>query len=67
MMLVVAGTKGATLKSDDSMEEVLHVMDHDSILFFTQVRQCVSSMFKLLQAALSLSQCAGSSSRLKTI
>lgn len=30
------GTKGATLKSDDSMEEVLHVMDHDSILFFTQ-------------------------------
>ena len=34
---VHAGTKGATLKSDDSMEEVLHVMDHDSVLFFTQV------------------------------
>jgi DNA gyrase/topoisomerase IV subunit A len=33
-----AGTKGATLKSDDSMEEVLHVMDHDSVLFFTQVK-----------------------------
>jgi DNA gyrase/topoisomerase IV subunit A len=32
-----AGTKGATLKNDDSMEEVLHVMDHDSVLFFTQV------------------------------
>ncbi len=32
-----AGTKGAPLKGDDSMEEVLHVMDRDAILFFTQV------------------------------
>jgi hypothetical protein len=35
---ICTGTKGATLKSDDSMEEVLHVMDHDSVLFFTQVK-----------------------------
>ncbi len=31
-----AGMKGATLKGDDTMEDVLHVMDHDNILFFTQ-------------------------------
>ena len=37
LVTVCTGTKGATLKSDDSMEEVLHVMDHDSVLFFTQV------------------------------
>ena len=30
-----AGKAGATLKSDDSMEDVLRVMSHDSILFFT--------------------------------
>lgn len=30
-----AGKAGATLKSNDSMEDVLHVMSHDSILFFT--------------------------------
>lgn len=28
--------KGTTLKGDDSMAEVLHVMDHDDILFFTK-------------------------------
>ncbi len=31
-----AGSKGATLREDDSMGEVLHVMAHDSIVFFTQ-------------------------------
>ena len=30
-----AGKAGATLKRDDSMEDVLRVMSHDSILFFT--------------------------------
>eukprot|EP00208_Stichococcus_sp_RCC1054_P004249 CAMPEP_0206139348 /NCGR_PEP_ID=MMETSP1473-20131121/5552_1 /ASSEMBLY_ACC=CAM_ASM_001109 /TAXON_ID=1461547 /ORGANISM="Stichococcus sp, Strain RCC1054" /LENGTH=919 /DNA_ID=CAMNT_0053533103 /DNA_START=196 /DNA_END=2955 /DNA_ORIENTATION=- len=30
------GTKGTTLRGDDSMSEVLHVMAHDSILFLTQ-------------------------------
>lgn len=27
---------GAKLKTNDSMEDVLHVMTHDSILFFTE-------------------------------
>ena len=31
-----SGKAGAKLKTDDSMEEVLHVMSHDSILFFTE-------------------------------
>ena len=32
----VPGKTGAKLKTDDSVEEVLHVMSHDSILFFTE-------------------------------
>lgn len=31
-----AGSKGATLREDDSMSEVLHLMAHDNVLFFTQ-------------------------------
>ena len=34
-MLVPQTKSGAKLKTDDSMEDVLHVMSHDSILFFT--------------------------------
>ena len=30
------GKTGAKLKTDDSVEEVLHVMSHDSIVFFTE-------------------------------
>ncbi len=32
---VAAGKAGARLRDNDSIEEVMHVMDHDHILFFT--------------------------------
>ena len=32
---MAAGKAGARLRDNDSIEEVMHVMDHDHILFFT--------------------------------
>lgn len=46
------GSKGATLREDDSMSDVIHLMAHDDVLFFTQAGSVHSiKAFKIPEAS----------------